>query len=487
MDFFGILNQAVGANMAGQRVLADLDEKKADIAYKQEQVVNAKQKNAEGERSAANDRALGDWIRSDSELKQGGSDTAADMAQQFARASKASAERGDFDGAKKMADLALGQINVAGKEQLQQERQEADATNELSVAAQNALEAPTPENHKIVVQKAIAAGISPAAIPLPGSTEYASFANQAALGAMKGTKRLEFMEKQREFEARSKERKELEAERNKDRDEARKDRAVAREQTAALAQQGLDIRKELAAGTVAARVAKEAAAANGGLDSEGYTLKPSATSERQATMVVNAANEAGAALTRMSKMDLGTRIGVFAHLEDPKTILKSLNTTGTNKLSNEQVQMMQANVQMLGLEVAQAMAAPYKPNKEQISEARRVVEPINGDTEFTALYRMALTADIMKTRLEAVPKLRSLDKARTTAETAFDKFPTAAEVYEAAKAKGIKLKLRKPKSTFMDRLGNLGGGSSDPGFAPADPEPTPKARQDLLNLYPAKQ
>jgi len=485
MDFFGLLDQAVGANMAGQRVLADLDDKKADIAMKEQQVANSKAVGAEREKSARNDNALAEWLRSDSALQAGEADAAFDTAQQFVRASKFAAESGDFDGAKKMAELASGQIGVAGKAQIQKDKEDVSTANELSVAAQNALEAPSPENHKVLVQKAVAAGVNPADIPLPGTTEYASFANQAALGAMKGQKRLEFLEKKREFDLRTKERKEQEAERNKDRDEARKDRALARERADADRDANRDIRKALADSVIEARTAKGAAATAGGLDADGFAVKPSATLERQTMMVVNAANEAGQALTRMSKMDTGTRIGVFAHLDDPKSMLKSLQTTGANKLSNEQVQMMQANVQMLGMEGAQAMAAPYKPNKEQISEMRRVVEPIPGDTGWTAVYRMALTADMMKTRLEAVPKLRSMDHARTSAEKALNNFPSAQQVYEAAKAQGIKLKLRKPKQTFMEKLSSLGSNDDDPGFAPATPEPAAKARQNLLDAYPA--
>ncbi len=387
----------------------------------------------------------------------------------------------------------MNQVAVGGKAQIQQEKEEASATNELSVAAQDALSAPTPENHKVLVQKAMAAGISPSAIPLPGTTEYGAFANQAALGAMKGQKRLEFLEKQREFDLRAKERKEVEAERNKDRDDARKDRAQAREATNSLARESLNIRKELAASTLEARAAKAGASAIDPKTGKPYG-KITSTLERQAVAVTNAANEAGFALVRMSEMAPNMRAGVFGHLEDPKTILKSLNTTGTNKLLQEDVQMMQANMQLLGLEVAQAMAAPYKPNKEQISEARRMAEPIAGDTEYTAMYKMALVADVMKARLQSTPRTAMLEEARRHAEENFARFPTASEVYAQAKANGIKLKPGKSGKTFMDKLRTMGGSEKpqametevDPSFVPALPEQTVKARKTLMDMYPAR-
>ena len=467
---FDAFQQMGSAHVAGQKILQEMDERKADTAYKQQLTEGAKLQNADKERQIQNDRALAEWMASDNALQEGQAATARDTAEQFGRAAKFAADNANFDGAKKMSDLASGQIAIAGKAQQQQEKEQVDRAEALSTAAQDVLLAPTPENHKVLYQKAITAGVPPADIPLPGSAGYATFANQAALGAMKGKARLEFMEKMRETEERAKERKENELARRQEKEEARKDRAAAREVSAALARDSLDIRKKLAESTLEARAAKGEA-----------EPKLSATMERQATAVTNAANEAGQALVRMSQMNTGNRASVFNHLEDPKTVLKALTTTGTHKLQTEEIQMMGANLQLLGLEVAQAMAAPYKPNKEQISEARRMVEPIPGDTEYTAMYRMALASDVMKARLESVPRTKTLAVARDHAEASFAKFPTATEVYEHAKQRGIKLKLRKEGTTFMEKLQGMTTPEPAAAVAPA----VAAKRQSLLDLYPA--
>lgn len=472
MGLFDIFSEAAGAHVAGQKVLLDMEEKKADTAYKQQLTEGAKVQNAEKMEQMRQDRALADWMKSDTALQEGQEAAARDTAEQFGRAAKFAAENGDFDGAKRMSDLASGQIAVAGKAQQQQEKQAVDNAEALSTAAQDVLLAPTPEAHKVLYQKAIAAGRSPDSIPMPGTAEYATFANQAALGAMKGKARLEFMEKLRETEERAKERKENELVRRQEREEARKDRAIAREQSNTIAREGLALRKQLAESTLAEREARTAAGP-----------KLSATMERQAVAVTNAANEAGQALVRMSQMGIKTRASVFNHLEDPKTVLKALTTTGTHKMQSEEIQMMGANLQLLGLEVAQAMAAPYKPNKEQISEARRMVEPIPGDTEYQVLYRMALTADVMKARLESVPRTKSLNVARDHAEASFAKFPSASEVYEHAKQRGVRLKLRKEGKTFMERL--KGMSTPEAEEAPTAPPAVEAKRKSLLDLYPA--
>lgn len=464
MGFFDALSAGAGAYFQGQKLIADLDEQKAQTEQRQAATEGQKIENQVARIGMENKKALSDWMRANSAEQAGKAATATGLAQQFTDATKFAADRGDFQGAKEMGALASTQIQEAGRQQTQLEKEVQTNREYLSTAAQNVQENPTPENHAALFKSALKAGVNPMDIPPPNTPQYDAFLKQSALSAMTGSQRLAYQEKMREFEEKKAALKAEREARHAEREAQRADTAAYREANLALRKDSLELRQSLAE----AKLAKP-----------DPNSKLSATMERQAVAVVNAANEAGQSLSRMSKMDFGDTASAFSHLEDPKTVLKALTSTGTNKLAPEKIQMMQANLQLLGLEVAQAMAAPYKPNKEQISEARKMVEPVPGDTEYTAMYKMALASDVMKTRLEAIPRTEALKEARGHAESNFAKFPTATEVYEHAKARGIKLKLRKEGETFMDRLKTMmpGGGAQEA------PTQHPPEIQSLLDQY----
>lgn len=468
MAFFDALTAAGAAHVQGQQILADLDEKKAQTEQRRAATEGQLLENKNAQITMDNRKALSDWMRADSARTTGAADAATDLAGQFARATKFAADNGDFEGAKTMGKLASDQIEDAGRKQLQAERTQTEQSEALSAAAQNVMEDPSTENHLSLFQSALKAGVNPMDIPVPGTPRYDAFVTNSALAAMKGAKRLEFQETIRNRESQA-------AARKAEQDARREERAAAATALAAYREAGLEVRREgnrIRESLGEQRLAK----------ADGST-KLSATMERQAVAVTNAANEAGQALDRLSKMDFGDTASAFSHLEDPKTVLKALTTTGTNKLTPEKIQMLQANSQLLGLEVAQAMAAPYKPNKEQVSEARRMTEVSQGDTEYTAMYKMALTAAVMKTRLESIPKTEALREARGHAEANFARFPSPDEVYQHARARGIKLKLRKDSESFMDRLKQIGTGGAE---APAPAGPSPEV-QALLDKYAPKK
>lgn len=457
------LDSAMAAQFQGQQLLEESDARRAETAFRKQQTEKSKIETQAQERQLKDREALTQFMKADEASSAQPAQSAQEKAQFYSKAGQFAARRGDFEASKQMSDLAKGELDVAAKEQATQANTKATALEELATVALDAETNPTASAHSQVFKAAVKAGIPPQDVPLPGTPQYSAFVKKAQTASLTAKDRIQTAEKVREFDQRQEAQK-LEA------DARREDRKAQLAQTAAnqsfarsIAQQNVDIRKQLAESTIAAREAKATA-----------PPKLSATMERQATAVVNAANEAGQALTRMSKMGSTATMGVFAHLEDPTTVLKSLTRTGTNKMTPESIQMLQANSQMLGLEVAQAMAAPFKPNKEQISEARRATEVVQGDTEYTGMYKLALAADILKTRLEATPKTKALEEARHNAETTLGKFPTATEVYEHAKQRGIKLGKRKAAPTFMDRL----KGMTDTSTPPAE-------IQNLLDKYPA--
>lgn len=473
MGLLDSFNSMASANIQGQQILADLDEKKVQTAQRQAATAGQLLENQSAQINMDNRKALSEWMRADAAKAAGPSEAATDLASQFARATKFAADSGDLENAKVLGKLTTEQIEDAGRKQTQLEKQQADDSDALSVAAQNVLADPSQANHITLFQKALKAGVNPLDIPVPGTPQYDAFLNQSALAAMKGQKRLEFQETIRNREA-------MATAKREEQEARRADRAADRANLAAYREQGLDIRRE-------ANRIRESLGEQRLAKADGST-KLSATMERQAVAVTNAANEAGQALDRLSKMDFGDTASAFSHLEDPKTVLKALTTTGTNKVTPEKIQMLQANSQLLGLEVAQAMAAPYKPNKEQISEARKMTEVSQGDTEYTAMYKMALAAAVMRTRLESIPKTDALKDAREHAEANFARFPSPDEVYQHARARGIKLKLRKDSESFMDRLKQIGtpneGAAPAPATAAAGPSPEIQA---LLDHYAPKK
>lgn len=484
MGFFdsATLDSAMAAQFQGQRLLDDAEAQRADTAFRKQQTERSKIETENMARAQKDREAMLQFMQAQEEQDALPTAVASDKAQFYSKASQFAASRGDFEASKQMSDLAKGEVDLAAKAQKTQAEAKTLAQEELASAALDAETSPSPEVHARVFKAAVKAGIPPQDIPMPGTPQFATFVKQSQTAASTSKDRLAMTEKVREFDQRQEQQKAEAQQRAEDRRLQRQQIASNQSFQHQMARENLEVRKQLADSTIAAREAKATA------------VKPiSATMERQATAVVNAANEAGQALVRMSGMTSGSTVSAFNHLEDPKTVLKALTTTGTNKLNPENVQMMQANLQMLGLEVAQAMAAPFKPNKEQISEARRAVEPIPGDTEYSAMYKIALAADVLRTRLEATPRTDALAGARTHAEETLGKFPTATQIYEHAKARKIKLGTMKDAPTFMDRMLKAGPpagisahGQPDPAAAGATPRGAPPADiQNLLDMYPA--
>jgi len=480
MGFFDAFEQAAATTMQGQQILADLDGKKADTALREQQVVASKVEQAAKQRQLDDNRALADWMRSDTALQDAAATTAEDSAQQFARASKFAAVRGDFDGAKQMADLANNAIGVAGKAQAQREKQEVDNADNLSVVAQDVMSNPTPENHKALYKSAIKAGVHPDSIPMPGTTEYAAFVNQSAIASMKGKERMEFLVKRREAEDRAKAVKEEQLRRDEDRDAARRDRATAQQGMLAIAKGNqeiakgnLELRKQLAASTEEARKAKSENANLGG-----------AIGFRQTVAAVNYANEVARGLDLIGTMGKSQTASAFAHLDNPHNIMSALQRTGTNKMTPELTQIYQTATKGLGLEMAQLATAGSgrSANKDVIREMSDMVAAAPGDKEYEILFKVSNAAHFALVRMEAIPRSADprIQEIREKAEASLKKYPHPADVYAAAEANGLKMgKLKKKQTSMLEALASKISGHNN-----AAPPPD---IQSIMDQYPASK
>lgn len=173
MDLFGAFSQMGAYNIAGQEILADLDEKKANAQLAQQKAVAAEGMNAEKKAHAENNVAIGNYLKSLQTLQDSDSITAADTAKQYSKTAEYAASRGDFTGAKEMADLASGKLEEAKVADAAIAKKDVQSKDELSQVAQDLLmtEKPTPEMQNRLYKAAIAAKIPPDAIPMPGTVD----------------------------------------------------------------------------------------------------------------------------------------------------------------------------------------------------------------------------------------------------------------------------------------------------------------------------
>lgn len=168
-----------------------------------------------------------------------------------------------------------------------------------------------------------------------------------------------------------------------------------------------------------------------------------AIERRQTIAAVNYANETARGLDLVASMGAKQTVGVFAHMQDGTSILKSLEQTGTNKLTPELQQIYQTATKGLGLELAQLATAGSgrAPVQSVIRELSAMVEARPGDKEFEVMFKLANAADFAKVRLEAVPASSDpkIQAIREKAERALERYPHPGDILKLAQAKGVKL------------------------------------------------
>jgi hypothetical protein len=206
-----------------------------------------------------------------------------------------------------------------------------------------------------------------------------------------------------------------------------------------------------------------------------------AIQRRQTIAAVNYANEAARGLDLVATMGAGQTASVFGHLQDGTTILKALESTGTNKLTPELQQIYQTSTKGLGLELAQLATAGSgrAPVKDLINEMSAMVEAHSGDKEFEIMFKLANAADFAKTRLEAVPASPDpkIQAIREKAEAALARYPHPKEIIALANRKGVKLgKAQSFTESLRAKLDKTLGKAGDGTDHPSD-------ISDILNKY----
>ena len=471
-----------GANMAaafqGEQLMLGQQQAQADLDMKQQQIQSTKMQNLMQQQQLQDKQALQQFMSSQQEAAGQPTQSAVQKAQLYQKGSEFALGRGDYDLAAAMDKASKAETETASKElQLQQQQQVTDQ-EAMSTAAQDVGVNPSPENNKKLFAAAIKAGVSPDQIPMPGTPAYAAFVNQSALAPLKGKDRLTYMDKVREEHDKAK----ATEEEHKRQDDLKAEQLRATAEVRAgqheIAKGNLELRKQLADAAAterADRAAERAAKASGG-------LVGGAIGFRQDKAVVNYANEAVRNLKMLSQFDSTQTAGVFAHLGSPGTIVKALETTGTNKLTPEVKQVYQTASVGMALEAANlAMAGSNRSADKTIrAEFSRMAEASSGDTELEAMFKLSNMASFIKARLDTVPTNPDphIQQTREKVDRALAKYPDPNLLIAAARAKGHSLdKAQSQSQLMMDKLNTL--------RLKSDLENPPPDVQAILDRYPS--
>lgn len=312
---------------------------------------------------------------------EGGIKTQAQMAEASNKLANLAWQRGDTKTAREqqgMAEAATKAVKAeaAGAVTAQQARMEA-----ASLASSEYLAAPSPEAAQEVSRRAVLAGLNP---PLPSSPQFAKWVQQMPTLALNSEKRTEFAQKQlHQDETRTRqEERDAEIARHNRRQEA---------QTAQYQQGLLELRREKAAETKAAAVAKASALP---------PLRPQQIAHLE-TLAKNS-HEAVRSLKAMSEFPIGTTGSSFAdlvgHSATPAIIraaanhmtpeLKQAYTTAGNGLARSISYMETGGVGSRGA------------TQSQTEAVHRAVIGQDGDSPMTIAYKHATGAAAAKASME---------------------------------------------------------------------------------------
>ena len=231
-------------------------------------------------------------------------------------------QKGNMSGAEE-ARKAANEARLAAKaSQTMAAEQLAQKKETAATAATTFMSMPTQDNAQAVIDAAIQAGVKPESIPQPGSAAFVGWAQTQRKAALTAKEALEFEQKVKDEDERR-------AETVRQHKEKREDTLRAEQNTLRVREDGLEIRRMLAASLIQSR---EAAAS-------GEKLTPKAKDTRD--VVNQMGGELVASLTSLSKFAATQTQGLFPDLKSP-TALEALVKAGGNVVTPEITQMHQS-------------------------------------------------------------------------------------------------------------------------------------------------
>lgn len=409
--FLGQVGYQAGQNIViGQQQ----DEQKAQTEYKQQQVAQMKMATLAAKQQQQTQQEIGAYLKSetdkDSSILQDPLKTAA----AYERAAGMAAAHGDFASMQEMGKLAKGKLDEAKEAQAVALKNNKEAKEGAASAAYDYDSAPTVDNAAKLAQAAVKAGYDPTKIPAPGTLQFQAFANNLKTNALDAKTRANLVEKAQEFQIRQQDKREEFVQREQDRQDARRDRAMYQQamledRRARREESGgkPPTVKEFEGGQYEYEPSGKIQGERLGTDPRWVKISdPKLTSQQKTgiSKLNSSSGEVARSLTNFSEMDFDTRASPFAGL-GAHSPLDALMKTGTNALTPTQVQSMTVAGGGMGNQIAQAesafggrmMAGAQQEHMESITT------PKQGDTGYTAAYKLANGKELMLALIDNSP------------------------------------------------------------------------------------
>lgn len=379
---------------------------------------------------------------------------------------------GQPDTAKQFIGLAEHQQKVAEqrKQQLLEDRQVAK--EDVAQAALNLGDNPTPEKLQDLQVKLLRTG-SFEQIPPVGTPEFKIWSDGLAKAALSSKDRIQQQIREKELANQA-------AEKEKDRQ--------------LRAQERLEDKREAAADRASDRAFKLQLLQ---MQQAGKTEPGQAVQQRGAQQVTAAAGETLRSINTVSSFMENVTGTQFAHIAD-KSFTEANIKSFANRMTSPQAQAYNAAISGLGLEVAQAMTGGTgrAPTQALIAEMQDALGAKPGDTPFVVAYKLAQAGEMVKVRMESMPKPKDPNvlKAYDKYMEELDKIPKPSNMIALAN-KNPKLWGEKPDAgrTVMQNIQRLKARiNQDENFTQPEgavESPKPKAfkptaeQQDLVSKY----
>jgi len=431
--------------------------KQAQTSLKQTEAQSAKLQQQQMQQQMKTQQDIGAFIKSQTELEGADASNPNNQAKLFSKAAGLAFSQGDFASGKAMEDLSKSAMAEGMEQTKALAAQTAQKKESLATIAGNTPDQPTREQSQSLVKAAVDAGVDPTTIPLPGTPSFLTWKNQQTLAGMDSKSKAEFIQKgveqkqnrdmkwqehedsvdlrrsqQQQTAAYRDSLLSMDRQRLSDSEEARKDRAQRAPQT-------IDVGAAKYEYDPDSKVKGDRLATDPRYVKLGN--KTTATQENNIVAIGGASSEVARNLTQMSRFPTGTTNSPFVHITD-HDFLSSIEKTGSNALTPEQIQMFQTSSSGLSTELSRVMTlgGGRGANQSVINEVKSQTTPNAGDTNLTAAYKISTAAQIALTRMNSTPDPADA-KAKANwdaAKAQLEAFPTPNQILDAASGKSKK-------------------------------------------------
>lgn len=477
MAGFGGFLQGLGLSVGNDMIQGQaFDMKQSQASLLKTEAQNAQMQQQQMQRQQKTQQDIGAFIKSQTELEGADASLPNNQAKLYSKAAGLAASQGDLASAKEMTELSKQALSEGMEQTKALALQTAQKKETLATLAGNTPDQPTRDQSNALVKAAVEAGTDPTTIPMPGTPAFLTWKNQQTLAGMDSGKKAEFIQKSADIKL-NRDQKWQEHEDNVDL------RRATMQQTAAYRDSLLDMRRESMADraqkapqTVDVGAAKYEYDPDSKVKGDRLATDPryvklgnktTATQENNIVAIGGASSEVARNLTQMSRFPTGTTNSPFVHITD-HDFLSSIEKTGSNALTPEQIQMFQTSSSGLSTELSRVMTlgGGRGANQSVINEVKSQTTPNAGDTNMTAAYKISTAAQIALTRMNSTPDPADA-KAKAnwdSAKAQLEQFPTPDQILSAASGKSKK-QLESMHGSYQGLLDKVRDLPSDGGEA----------------------